>query len=166
MAKGLKVSCCRAQLPTPGFHGYLRLPLGSEADAVVQRLGSGCGGWAASAPLQGPALGQGLQEWHGQLSRMDLPSWGEAKMPEERNYGHALQCHSLNPSPAFLPKRDWGTVSCQKVKGVEGKQERGHTHHPHPLSPGQLACWATASLPCCPGRQGPRVWAVPTSLLG
>lgn len=66
----------------------------------------------------------------------------------------------------FLPKRqgrDWGTVSWQKVKKVEGQQERGHTHHPRPLSPGQLA---PSALPCCPRRRGPRVWAILTSLLG
>lgn len=41
MAKGLRVSC-RDQLPTPGFHGYLRtIILGSEAGAVAPEAGLG-----------------------------------------------------------------------------------------------------------------------------
>lgn len=41
VAKGLRVSC-RAQLPTPGFRGYLRtIVLGSEAGAVAPEAGRG-----------------------------------------------------------------------------------------------------------------------------
>lgn len=159
VAKGLKVSGCRAQLPAPGFYGYLRLPFGLRS----RRSGPEAG--LPLPPDRAQPWVKGSRNGMASSAGGICPSGGGrgARGEKLRARPSVSQLKSL---PCFLPKGGWGTVSCQKVKGVEGKQERGHTHHPHPLSPGQLACWATASLPCCPGRQGPRVWAVPTSLLG
>lgn len=69
VAKGLRVSR-RAQLPPPGFHGYLRtIILGSEAGAVAPEAalgevggglfigGGAAGAGDASPPLRGPTTG-------------------------------------------------------------------------------------------------------------
>lgn len=81
VAKGLRVSC-RDQLPTPGFHGYLRtIILGSEAGAVAAEAGLGdrrggllIGGARQGLlrlPLQVPVTGPEVKEGLGQLSRRE-----------------------------------------------------------------------------------------------
>lgn len=135
----------QAWLPTPGFHGYLRTTFwGSEAGAVVQKLGWGTWGLDGLTPLQGPRQGQGPEEGHGQGQR-------------EKQEGGPC-CHSLNSSPPALPPalrpaeagRAWGTARglARQPSGRGGEAGRatpiGHTLCPQ----GSWPC------PCCPSCWG------------
>lgn len=163
VAKGLNVS----ELQGPAAYTWFPwLPevtfLGSEAGAVVQGLGQGGGGWAASPPLQVPAWVTG--------SRKATASSAGQMWPRRGRPGECPSASQLAFLPyLFLPKRqgrDWGTVSCQKVKEVEGQQDRGQSHHPRPLSPGQLAPSGHSGPSVLSQAPGAEVWAILTSLLG
>lgn len=147
VAKGLRVSC-RAQLPTPGFHGYLRtIILGSEAGAVAPKagLGESRGGLFIGGAGQGlgtPRLpcrslrpGQRLKEGHGQLRRRRCGQREGKGSPrgcrgrsERGKCPLASQLKFLpNLSPPTPTQEAGGTVSHGKVKGEAGEQERGHS---------------------------------------
>lgn len=131
--------------------------MGSEADAVVQRLGSGCGGWAASAPLQGPALGQGLQEWHGQLSRMDLPSRGGGRGIRGEKLRARPSVSQLKSLPCLSPQGGLGDSVLSESQGSGGKAGEGPHPSPTPSVPraaGLLGHSVPSVLSRPPGAEG------------
>jgi len=174
VAKGLRVSC-RAQLPTPGFHGYLRtIILGSEAGAAAPEAGLGDRGGGLFIGGAGQGLGcfaspTAPYDWARGLRKGMASSAGEnvargrargarGAAGREMRGENALWLHSLNSSPTSLPPRHPKRQGVQYPIGRSRERQesrRGATSEAHTLCPqGSWPCQTTASLLCCPGCRG------------
>lgn len=142
----------QARLPTPGFHGYLRTTLwGSEAGAVVQRLGWGTWGLDGLAAPAGPVPGSRAR--------------GGARpgAAGEKQEGVPPASQPSPPLPAPCPAeagRAGGRRAAWPVRGSGRGPDAGRaTPIGHALCP-------QASWPCCAVQAaGPQVWDHPLSSL-
>lgn len=163
-AEGLKVSDLHGPAADTWFpwlpEDYL---FGLRSRCSGPEAGLGVWGLGCPLPLQSRPPGSRAQEGHGQLSRRH----GQGASGEK--WGGLPSASQRNPLPNLcLPQRQGraggDSVLAQSPGRREGEQERGHSPHPHPLSPGQLVrpgCSVPSALSWPPG-----VWAVLTSLLG
>lgn len=157
MAKGPKVSCCRAQLPTPGFHGYLRLPSGlrsrgsgPEAGLGVWRLGCLCSPTGPSPGSRAPGMAWPAQQGGSAQSRGGRGPRGE----KLRARPSVSQLKSL---PGLSPQEGLGDSVLSESQGSGGKAGEGPHPSPTPSVPraaGLLGHSVPSVLSRPPGTEG------------